>query len=91
MKLTFTGHQKTEKSVELTQEELAALFDAVKAQFLTHIQYTSAFDNFSRYCDTTENKVIRNLCDKYEVDAAYTPDRVAFFKEILKNIKNPYQ
>lgn len=90
MKIQFTGHQKTERQVELTQEELASLFDALKAQFLNHVKYTSAFSENTRYCNTTENKVIQNLCEKYEVDAAYTPDRVAFISEILKQIVNVY-
>jgi hypothetical protein len=44
MKIKFDGHSPMERETELSQEELAEIFEALKYQFLTHIQYTSVFE-----------------------------------------------
>ena len=44
MKIQFNGHSPTERETELSQEELAEIFEALKYQFITHIEYTSAFE-----------------------------------------------
>ena len=46
MKINFTGHSVTEREAELTQEELALLFEVMKDEFLTHIEFAT-FDGRS--------------------------------------------
>jgi hypothetical protein len=54
MKIEFNGHSPTERETELSQEELTEIFEALKYQFLTHIEYTSAFERQTSY-ETTGN------------------------------------
>jgi hypothetical protein len=90
MKIKFDGHSPMERETELSQEELSEIFEALKYQFLTHIQYTSVFERETSY-ETPENLTIRNLCENHGVDVAYTPDRVNFFTAILEQIVSPYE
>jgi hypothetical protein len=90
MKITFDGHISSTRETELSQEELAEIFEAVKYQFLTHIEYSSVFERQPSY-ETPENLTIRNLCENHGVDVAYTPDRLNFFTAILDEMVNPYE
>ena len=54
MKIKFTDIHLSERETELSQEELAEIFEALKYQFLTHIEYTSSFERNSSY-ETPEN------------------------------------
>jgi hypothetical protein len=90
MKIKFDGHSPMERETELSQEELAEIFEAVKYQFITHIQYTSVFERQPSY-ETPENTRIRKLCENHGVDVAYTPDRLNFFRAVVENLVNPYE
>jgi hypothetical protein len=90
MKIKFDGHSPMERETELSQEELAEIFEALKYQFLTHIEYSSVFERETSY-ETPENTRIRNLCENHGVDVAYTPDRLNFFTAILDEMVNPYE
>jgi hypothetical protein len=90
MKITFDGHISSTRETELSQEELAEIFEALKYQFLTHIEYSSVFERQPSY-ETPENLTIRNLCENHGVDVAYTPDRLNFFTAILDEMVNPYE
>jgi pantothenate synthetase len=87
MKITFNGHQQTERQTELSQKELHILVVAMKMKFLDHIEF-GKFDGYRHYDDATI--MLIKLCEAHNVDAAYTPDRVNFFTEIIKKIENPY-
>ena len=89
MKINFTGHSINQRETELSQEELAEIFEALKYQFITHIEYTSAFERQTSY-QTPENIRIRNLCENHGVDVAYAPDRLNFFTSIVDKMVNPY-
>jgi hypothetical protein len=91
MKITFDGHISSTRETELSQEELAEIFEAVKYQFLTHIEYTSSFSREARSYETDENLTIRKLCENHGVDVSYTPDRVSFFTSVLEALGNPYE
>jgi hypothetical protein len=86
MKITFNGHQQTERQTELSQKELHILFDVMKKKFLDHIE----FGTYDRCTYNTENKKIVELCETHNVDVAYTKDRLAFFTSIVEEIENPY-
>jgi hypothetical protein len=88
MKIQFKGHQATDREVELSQQELFQLFEMMKEEFITHITY-ARFSN--TYQTTKDEKDIAQYCESHGVDVAYSKDRVAFFKAILDNLKNPYQ
>jgi hypothetical protein len=90
MKIKFDGHSPTERETELSQEELAEIFEVLKNQFLTHIEYSSVFERQPSY-ETPENTRIRKLCENHGVDVAYTPDRLNFFTAILEQIVSPYE
>jgi hypothetical protein len=89
MKINFTGHSINQRETELSQEELAEIFEALKYQFITHIEYTSAFERQTSY-QTPENIRIRKLCENHGVDVAYAPDRLNFFTSIIDKMVNPY-
>jgi hypothetical protein len=86
MKIEFNGHSPTERETELSQEELTEIFEALKYQFLTHIEYTSSFERNPSY-ETPENLTIRKLCENHGVDVAYAPDRLNFFTAVLDKIE----
>jgi hypothetical protein len=88
MKITFNGHQKTQRQVELTQEELFQLFEAMKESLLDDVEY-GQFEGYSFYSE--KSKKIMKLCETHNVDVAYKKDRLSFFTEIIKNLPNPYQ
>lgn len=90
MKIQFNGHISSTRETELSQEELAEIFEALKYQFITHIEYTSSFERNPSY-ETPENIRIRKLCENHGVDVAYTPDRLNFFRAIVEQMKNPYE
>ena len=86
MKITFNGHQQTERQTELSQEELHTLVVAMKMKFLDHIE----FGKFDGYSYNAESKKIVELCEAHNVDVNYTKDRLAFFTSIVEEIGNPY-
>jgi hypothetical protein len=88
MKIQFQGHQETEREVELSQQELFQLFEIMRKEFVEHITYARFRDCYS---PTATEKSIVDFCNSHNVDVEYDKDRIAFFKEILKNMKNPYQ
>jgi hypothetical protein len=90
MKINFNGHTLSTRETELSQEELTEIFEALKYQFLTHIEYTSSFERNPSY-ETPENLTIRKLCENHGVDVAYAPDRLNFFRAIVEQMVNPYE
>jgi hypothetical protein len=88
MKINFTGHSTTNREVELTQEELALVFELMKQHFLNHTEFGTFQE---RSYSTPEQKAVMKFCAKHEVDAEYTRDRLAFFQAILGGMENPYQ
>lgn len=87
MKINFTGHSVTEREVELTQEEMVLLFEVMKDEFLTHIE----FGTFNSNSYTLADKGIKELCQKHQVDAFYKQDRMAFFQAIMDKMENPFK
>ena len=88
MNIKFTGHQATEREVELSQQELFQLFEIMRREFKEHITYARFRDCYS---PTQTEKNIVDFCNSHSVDVEYDRDRVAFFSAILDNLKNPYQ
>jgi hypothetical protein len=86
MKITFNGHQQTQRQTELSQQELHTLFDVMKQKFLDHIE----FGVYDRCTYNDESKKIMKLCEVHNVDVNYTKDRLNFFKSIVEEIGNPY-
>lgn len=87
MKISFKGHSSADREVELTQQELFQVFEMMRQEFENHITYA----RFGRsYSDRLENS-ITDFCNSHGVDVEYEKDRIAFFKAILDNLKNPYQ
>jgi len=88
MKIQFKAHQTIDREVELSQKELFQIFEMMREEFENHITY--ARFNRSCYPDRLENSIV-DFCNSHSVDVEYDKDRVAFFKAILDNLKNPYQ
>ena len=86
MKINFTGHSTTERETEITQEEMVLLFEVMKEEFITHIEF-GTFDGRSY---TEGDKGIKKLCQNHQVDVFYKKDRLAFFQAIMNNMVNPY-
>jgi len=87
MKIAFNGHSPTERETELTQEELALIFEVMKKKFLDHIEYGKFDYSYSSH----NQQIVVKLCDDHQVDVYYEKDRVAFFKAIVDKMENPYQ
>ena len=86
MKIEFNGHSPTERETELSQEELAEIFEVMKQKFLDHIEYGRFDDSFPN----SEQLAVRKLCNDHQVDVDYGKDRVAFFTSIIDKMVNPY-
>ena len=86
MKINFTGHPATERETEITQEEMSLLFEVMKDEFLTHIE----FGTYDCHSYNLGDKGIKKLCQNHQVDVCYKKDRVAFFQAIMNNMENPY-
>ncbi len=87
MKITFNGHQQTQREAELSQQELYTLFEVMKKGLLDNVEF-GTFDGYSSYND--KSKKIMELCEAHGVDVAYTKDRLTFFTSIVEEIGNPY-
>ena len=85
MKINFNGHTSSTRETELSQEELAEIFEVMKQKFLDHIE----FGTFSGYL-TEEQKDTEKLCKNHQVDIKYKKDRMAFFLAIVEQMVNPY-
>ena len=86
MKINFTGHSTTERETEITQEEMVILFEVMKEEFITHIE----FGTFDCHSYSLHDKGIKKLCQNHQVDVCYEKDRLAFFQAIMNNMENPY-
>ena len=87
MKIAFNGHSPTERETELTQEELALVFEVMKQKFLDHIE----FGKFNYSFPSADQLAVTKLCDDHQVDVYYEKDRVAFFTAIVDKMENPYE
>jgi hypothetical protein len=86
MKINFTGHTSSTRETELSQEELASVFEVMKQKFLDHIEY----GRFDYSFPNSEQLAVTKLCDDHQVDVDYEKDRVAFFTSIVEKMENPY-
>ena len=86
MKINFTGHSTTERETEITQEEMVLLFEVMKEEFITHIE----FGTFDCHSYSLHDKGIKKLCQNHQVDVCYEKDRLAFFQAIMNKMENPY-
>ena len=86
MKINFTGHSSTKRETEITQEEMVLLFEVMKEEFITHIE----FGTFDCYSYSLQDKGIKKLCQNHQVDVCYEKDRLAFFQAIMNKMENPY-
>jgi hypothetical protein len=86
MKINFTGHSATKREADITQEQMVLLFEAMKEEFITHIE----FSTFDCHSYSLQDKAIKQLCQSNQVDVFYKKDRMAFFQAIMNNMENPY-
>jgi hypothetical protein len=81
MKLTFTGHAKTDRTVDFEGDDYLKVHEVMLAFFLQRMQYVSLENAYS-----DEERTIVKLCEKYGVDPHYAPDRLAFFKAVTEEL-----
>ena len=79
MKLSFTGHTKSERTIDFDPADRASVEALALAYFLQRIEYT---DLKNAYSD--EDRLVVRLCEKYGVDPHYAPDRLALFKKVVE-------
>ena len=82
MKITFDGHQATDREVEFSKDDQVRLFEIMKQEFIEHITYA----RFGSAYPTHTERQLENFCKDYGVDIEYSKDRVAFFTEIMKEM-----
>ena len=87
MEITFNGHMPTQRQVTITQDQLYRLFEAMKHDIMSHVEYSSLSGNDHL---SPQDKAIYDICKEHGVDFRYKRDRIAFFKAILDSMENPY-
>ena len=83
MKIKFQGHQATDREVEFSKDDQVRLFEIMKQEFIEHITYS----RFNSSYPTHTERQLENFCKDYGVDIEYSKDRIAFFTEIMKEMK----
>jgi hypothetical protein len=86
MKINFNGHSASQRETEISQQELALVFELMKEQMMDHIEY----GKFNYSFPSKDQLAVTKLCDDHQVDVDYEKDRVAFFTSIIEQMKNPY-
>ena len=86
MKINFNGHSASQRETEISQQELALVFELMKEQMIDHIEY----GKFNYSFPSKDQLVVTKLCDDHQVDVDYEKDRVAFFTSIIEQMENPY-
>ena len=81
MKLSFTGHTKSERIVDFEGDDYLKVHEVMLAFFLQRMQYVSLENAYS-----DEERTIVKLCEKYGVDPHYAPDRLAFFTAVTEEL-----
>ena len=81
MKLTFSGHTKTDRTVDFEGDDYLKVHEVMLAYFLQRIQFVSLDNAYSE-----EDRAIVKMCEKYGVDPHYAPDRLAFFKAVTDQL-----
>ena len=87
MEITFDGHMPAQRQVTITQNQLYRLFEAMKHDILSHVEYTSLSENDHLF---PQDKAICDICKEHGVDFRHRKDLVAFFKAIIDSMENPY-
>lgn len=87
MNITFDGHMPARRQVTITQDQRYRLFEAMKHDILSHVEYTKLSENDHLF---PQDKAICDICKEHGVDFRYKPDRIALFKAILDSMENPY-
>ena len=86
MKINFNGHSASQRETEISQQELALVFELMKEQMIDHIEY----GKFNYSFPSKDQLAVTKLCDDHQVDVDYGKDRVAFFTSIIEQMENPY-
>jgi hypothetical protein len=86
MKINFNGHSASQRETEISQQELALVFELMKEQMIDHIEY----GKFNYSFPSKDQLAVTKLCDDHQVDVDYEKDRVAFFTSIIEQMENPY-
>ena len=86
MKINFNGHSASQRETEISQQELALVFELMKEQMIDHIEY----GKFNYSFPSEDQLAVTKLCDDHQVDVDYEKDRVAFFTSIIEQMENPY-
>lgn len=87
MNITFEGHMPAQRQVTVTQDQLYRLFEAMKHDMLSHVEFSKISENDHIF---PQDKVICDICKEHGVNFRYRKDLVAFFKAIFDNMENPY-
>lgn len=83
MKITFNGHSFTQREIDFKQDDKHRLFEIMKQEFIEHITYA----RFGSAYPTHTERQLEDFCNGYGVDIEYSKDRVAFFTEVMKEMK----
>lgn len=83
MKITFDGHQATDREVEFSKDDQVRLFEIMKQEFIEHITYA----RFGNTYPTPIERQLETFCNDYGVDIEYSKDRIAFFTSIISEMK----
>lgn len=81
MEVQYTGLAPVTRTINLSEEDMAALYDIVVDYFLSILPYTELTDNSCKY--DSARAAMRDLAVKYGVPPTHGPSLVAFYRAVL--------
>lgn len=86
LQVQFSGLAPTNRTVELSEEDLATVYDIVVTHFLSTLPF---IDLSSRTAELIpERKVMSDFLDRFGVSVDYVPGIESFFRAALGKPKN---
>jgi hypothetical protein len=85
MEIQYTSLAPTVRNVNLTEEDMAALYDVVAESFLAMLPYMELNEKTLRW--NKDRQAVRDFADKYGVAWDHPPSIEAFYRACLGKVK----
>ena len=81
MEIQYTSLAPTVRTINLSEEDMAALYDIVANSFLAHLPYLELSDKTVRW--DPARQAVRDFAEKYGVAWDHPPSITAFYRAAL--------
>jgi len=85
LQVQYTSLAPTTRTVNLSEEDMAALYDVVVNSFLAHLPYLELNNKTVRW--DPSRQALRDFAEKYGVASDHPPSLEAFFRACLGKVK----